>query len=314
MSPHGPGGSSGAVADDLFASSPMSNVLTRRQVLARGILAFPVLVGAFGRQGSTASSESRLADLEAKSGGRLGVAALDLATGRRIAHRGDERFAMCSTFKFLAAAHVLARVDRGEERLDRRIVFTRQDIVTYSPVTEKRVGGEGMTMAELCEAAMTVSDNTAGNLLLASFGGPAGLTTWVRSLGDGVTRLDRIEPELNDVPPGDPRDTTTPAAMTENLNRIVLGDVLSQPSRDRITRWLVASTTGNDRLRAGLPNGWRVGDKTGTGYHGATNDVGVAWPPDRRPLVISVYYAGSSATAAVRSAVIAEAARIVSSA
>lgn len=288
-------------------------MLTRRRVFARGILALPVLVGAFRRQGSTAAPEPRLADLEAKSGGRLGVAALDLTTGRRIAHRGDERFAMCSTFKFLAASLVLARVDRGEERLDRRIVFTQQDIVTYSPVTEKRVGGEGMSMAELCEAAMTVSDNTAGNLLLASFGGPAGLTTWVRSLGDAVTRLDRIEPELNDVPPGDPRDTTTPAAMTENLNRIVVGDVLSQPSRNRIIAWLVASTTGNDRLRAGLPNGWRVGDKTGTGYHGATNDVGVAWPPGRAPFIISVYYTGSTATAAARSAVIAEAARIVSS-
>lgn len=292
----------------------MSNVLNRRQVVARGILAVPVLVGAFRRQGATASVESRLTELEARSGGRLGVAALDLASGRRIGHRADERFAMCSTFKFLAAALVLSRVDRGQERLDRRIVFTREDLVTFSPVTEQRAGGEGMTVAELCDAAMTRSDNTAGNLLLASFGGPAALTAWVRSLGDGVTRLDRIEPDLNDVPAGDPRDTTTPRAMTDHLNRIVLGEVLSPASRTRITEWLIANTTGNDRIRAGLPKHWRVGDKTGTGYHGATNDVGVTWPPDRQPLIISVYYAGSTAAGAARSAVIAEAARIVSGA
>lgn len=290
----------------------MSNTLTRREILARGVLALPVLIGAFRRQGAPAGFEARLADLEAKHGGRLGVAALDLATGRRIAYRGDERFAMCSTFKFLAAALVLSRVDRGEERLDRRITFTQHDIVTYSPMTEKRVGGEGMTVAELCHAAMTVSDNTAGNLLLASFGGPPAVTAYARSLGDTVTRLDRIEPDLNEATPGDPRDTTSPLAMLGNLNRIVLGDALSTASRTRLTDWLVANTTGNARLRAGFPKEWRIGDKTGSGNHNSTNDIAVAWPPSRAPILVSAYYAESDAPAAERYGVLASVARIVS--
>jgi beta-lactamase class A len=253
-----------------------------------------------------------LKELETRHGGRLGVAALDLATGRRVTHRGNERFAMCSTFKFLAAALVLSRVDRGEERLDRRIAVRREDLVTYSPVTEQRAGGHGMTVAELCDAALTVSDNTAGNLILASFGGPPALTAFVRSLGDSVTRLDRIETELNEATPGDPRDTTSPNAMTGNLHRIAMGGVLSPPSRERLIAWLIASTTGASRLRAGFPSGWRVGDKTGSGNHGATNDIAVAWPPDREPLLVSAYYAESSASAIDRSAVLADVARIVS--
>jgi beta-lactamase class A len=158
---------------------------------------------------------------------------------------------------------------------------------------------------------VTVSDNTAGNLLLASFGGPAGLTRYARSLGDEATRLDRIELELNEATPGDPRDTTTPAAMTENLRRLVLGDALSAASRGKLTHWLVGNTTGGSRLRAGFPRGWRVGDKTGSGNHGVTNDVAIAWPPDGQPLIVSAYYAESPADASARNAVLAEVARIV---
>ena len=167
-----------------------------------------------------------------------------------IAHRGDERFAMTSTFKFVAAAFVLARVDRGEESLTRRIVYARDYLVTYSPVTEKRAGGGGMAVGEICEAAVTLSDNTAGNLLLDSFGGPAGLTAYMRSLGDGVSRLDRRETALNEAAPGDPRDTTSPAAMAEVLRRTVLGTALSASSREQLTAWLVGSRTGDKRLRA----------------------------------------------------------------
>jgi beta-lactamase class A len=282
---------------------------TRRQTLA--MFAAPLFAGAFRRQGLTDRQESRLAELEARYGGRLGVAALDPASGRRIVHRGDDRFAMCSTFKFLAAALVLSRVDRGEERLDRRIVFSERDLVTYSPVTERRVSGQGMTVAELCEAAMTASDNTAGNLLLAGFGGPPALTAFARSLGDTITRLDRIETELNEATPGDPRDTTSPNAMADNLNRIVLGNVLAARSRDRLVEWLVACTTGAARLRAGFPAGWRVGDKTGSGNHGVTNDIAVAWPPDRKPLIVATYYAESSASATDRNTVLAAVARII---
>jgi beta-lactamase class A len=257
--------------------------------------------------------KARLVELEGRSGGRLGVAALDLGSGQRIGHRGDERFAMCSTFKFLAVAFVLGRVDRGEERLDRRITFSEQDLVAYSPVTKDHAGGRGLTIEELCDAAITVSDNTAGNLLLAGFGGPVALTAYVRSLGDSVTRLDRIETDLNEATPGDPRDTTTPSAMLDNIRRIVLGDQLSARSREQLTAWLVASKTGASRLRAGLPKHWRVGDKTGTGEHGATNDIAVAWPPDRGPLILSAYYAESTAPIEKRSAVLADVARIVTS-
>lgn len=256
-------------------------------------------------------ANTALAQLESRYGGRLGVAALDLETGTRTGRRADERFAMCSTFKTLAAALVLARVDRGEERLVRRVVFADDELVTYSPITEKRVGPPGMTVAELCEAALTLSDNTAANLMLASFGGPAALTAYARSIGDTVTRLDRIEPELNEATPGDPRDTTTPAAMLENLRQFVLGNALSPESRSRLTSWLVANRTGDARLRAGLPKDWRVGDKTGSGNHAVTNDVAVAWPPGRAPLLLSAYYSESSASADQRNAVLADVARII---
>jgi beta-lactamase class A len=220
---------------------------------------------------------------------------------------------MSSTFKFIATAFVLARVDRGEERLDRRIVFKRSDLVEYSPVTEKHADRDGMTVAEICEAAMTLSDNTAGNLLLDILGGPPGLTAQCRAFGDIATRLDRREPDLNEATPGDPRDTTTPSAMLDNLRRLVLGDSLSAGSRAQLIRWLVDNKTGDSRLRAGFPKGWRVGDKTGSGAHGGANDVAVAWPPDRAPLLVAAYFTESAATPAERNAVLAEAARIVSS-
>lgn len=253
---------------------------------------------------------AQLAALQQQHGGRLGVAILVADSGRRINHFGEQRFPMCSTFKFLAAAQVLARVDRGEERLDRRVVFAKEDLVPYSPATEQHVGAPGMTMAELCHAAVAVSDNTAGNLLLASFGGPTALTAFARSLGDGKTRLDRIEPDLNEAVPGDPRDTTTPAAMLGNLRALLLGDALSPASRLQLADWLVATTTGDERLRAGLPADWRVGDKTGTSNNGVTNDIAIAWPPGRGPLLIATYYAESSIPQQQRNAVLAEVGRI----
>jgi beta-lactamase class A len=248
--------------------------------------------------------------IETASAGRLGVAVLDTHTGARFGHRADELFPMASTFKFLAAAYVLARVDRGQERLDRRITFTEKDLVPYSPVTKNHVGATGMTVAEICEATMTLSDNTAANLLLASFGGPAGFTAYVRSLGDDVSRLDRVEPGLNEATPGDPRDTTTPAAMLEDMRKLVLGDALSKASREQLTAWFVANKTGDKRLRAGLPKDWRVGDKTGTGKNGA-NDIGVAWPPGRAPILLSVYLTESRASDDERNAALAAVARTV---
>jgi beta-lactamase class A len=257
---------------------------------------------------------SDIARIESESGGRLGVAALDTLTEARFGHRADERFPMCSTFKLLAAAAILARVDAKQERLDRLIEFAAADVVVNSPVTKDHVGAPGMSLEELCEAAMTMSDNTAGNLLLASLGGPEGLTAYARSLGDTVTRLDRIEPELNEATPGDVRDTTTPAAMVANMRALTLDKALSATSREQLVRWLIGNKTGDTRLRAGLPAGWRVGDKTGSGERGTTNDVGVFWPPDRAPVIVSIYLTQTAASPTQRNATLAAVGRAVASA
>ena len=275
--------------------------IARRTLLATPLLTLPAFAD---------DAESSLRELERRNGGRLGVAMLDTAGGRRVVYRGDERFPLCSTFKFLASALMLARVDRGEERLYRRIVFSESDVVTYSPATKEYAGPSGMTVDAICAAAVTLSDNTAGNLMLASFGGPAGLTAFVRTLGDPVTRLDRIETELNEGTPGDPRDTTSPLAMLGTMQKLVTGDVLSVASRERLIGWLVANKTGDKRLRAGMPSSWRIGDKTGTGGNGSANDIAVAWPPGRAPVFVTVYYTGSTISDEARSAVIAEAGRI----
>jgi beta-lactamase class A len=251
----------------------------------------------------------RFAEIEARSGGRLGVSALDLQTGLRAGHRAEERFPLCSTFKLLAAAAVLARVDAGRESLERRVAYAAADLVAYSPVTERRVGEGGMTLDALCAAAITLSDNTAGNLLLSAIGGPPGLTAYLRSLGDPVTRLDRTEPDLNEARPDDPRDTTTPGAMLDTLNRLLRGPALSDASRAHLLGWLRDNKTGATRLRARLPADWRVADKTGTGEHGTANDVGILAPPAGEPILVTAYLTGSTASSEARNAAIAEVAQ-----
>ena len=250
-----------------------------------------------------AAAASPFAALERRHGGRLGVA----IHGRRaLQYRGAERFPLTSTFKWLAAALVLARVDQGSDSLARRIAYGPEALVPYSPATAPHAGVAGLTLAELCEAAITLSDNTAGNLLLDSFGGPPGLTAFARHQGDPTTRLDRRETALNEATPGDPRDTTTPLAMLGLLQRLVLGNALSAASRAQLQAWLVANRTGDKRLRAGLPPDWRVGDKTGSGNRNTTNDVAILWPPGRPPIVVAAYYTGAGGTAAEREAVLAE--------
>ena len=255
--------------------------------------------------------QETLRQIEATSGGRLGAAMLDTQTGAAYAYRGAERFPMCSTFKFLAAAQVLSRVDQGREQLGRRITVRASDIVPHSPATQPRVGGLPMTVAELCEATMTLSDNAAANLLLQDLGGPSGLTAYMRSLGDDITRLDRIEPELNEATPGDSRDTTTPQAMLQSVQKIVLGAALSAASRAQITRWLLDNKTGDRKLRALLPAGWRVGDKTGGGDHGSNNDVAIFWPPGRAPVLVTAYLTQTTADLPVRDRAIAEVGQLV---
>ncbi|WP_296181967.1 class A beta-lactamase [Pseudomonas sp. UBA1879] len=289
-------------------------LITRRSLIGASLWAVPTLWSLKALASDLVSSpvvEQQLADLERRHGGRLGVAILDTGNQRIIGHRSDERFALCSTFKALAAAFVLARVDRKEEDLARLVVYGKEQLVPYSPTTEKHTGEGGLSIGSLCEAAVTLSDNTAANLLLDSFGGPQGLTQWLRSIGDQVTRLDRREPELNENRAGDPQDTTTPIAMLQTLHTLMLGDVLSGASRDQLTAWLVSNTTGDKKVRAGVPKDWRVGDKTGSGANNASNDVAVLWPTHRAPLIVTVYYTDSKADADQANAVIADVGRLV---
>lgn len=287
--------------------------ISRRQTLVGSMLmvsATTVLPGGAAAKAVKDVSQ-QLADLESRHGGRLGVAILEMSSGARSGHRENERFLMCSTFKALLAAHILARVDRQEDRLDRRIVISEADLVPWAPITETRIGGDGMTIAELCEAAVTMSDNVAANLLLAASGGPAALTGYARSLGDEVTRLDRIEPALNEHDgPDDARDTTSPAAMLETLRTLIFGEALSRTSSDQLSAWLITNKTGDERLRAGMPAEWMVGDKTGTNRSGNANDIGIVWPTDRAPIIVTAYCDMPNASADERNSVIAEVGRI----
>lgn len=259
----------------------------------------------------TSTLQDALRDIETTARGRLGVHIIDTATGREQGWRADERFLMLSSFKLLASALVLDRADRGEESLQRRIRYRRQDLVSWSPVTERHVGGEGLSLAQLCEATLTTSDNTAANLILASYGGPAALTAYARRLGDRVTRLDRTEPELNRrAASGEPLDTTTPRAMAHTLRALLVGDALAPASRARLLQWLLANTTGGKRLRAGLPVGWQVGEKTGTAGDDA-NDIGIAFPPQRAPVIVTAYLAESVTDGATREAALASVGRLL---
>ncbi len=276
----------------------MKQTWTRRELL-RGALgtwaAACVPSRAVGPTNGANVEPRALADLEEKVGGRVGVFAIDTGTGRQLAHRPDERFAMCSTFKWVLAAAVLTRVDRRELSLDERVRYGASDVLEHAPIAREHVADGTMTVAALAQAAVTVSDNTAANLLLARIGGPAGLTAFMRSAGDTVTRLDRDEPTLNENAPGDPRDTTTPRAMATLMRQLLCRGTLSAASRERLLGWMRACETGKDRLRAGLPAGWTVGDKTGTGPRCAVNDVAIAWPPGRAPILVAAYLSDGDA-------------------
>jgi beta-lactamase class A len=237
-------------------------------------------------------------------GGRVGVFALDTGSRNYLAHREDERFAMCSTFKWALAAAVLARVDRGELSLDERVRCGQSDLLQYAPTTRAHVSEGSMTVEALARAAITNSDNTAANLLLTMVDGPPGLTQFFRRLGDPVTRLDRNEPMLNTNVRGDVRDTTSSRAMVGLMQSVLCGDVLSPGGRDRLIGWLKGCETGHERLRAGLPADWTVGDKTGTGLEGAANDVAIVLPPRLAPILIASYLSdGGSSLASRRSRV-----------
>ncbi|WP_207762417.1 class A beta-lactamase [Niveispirillum lacus] len=247
--------------------------------------------------------------MERVRGGRLGVAMLDMQTGAAAQWRGNERFALCSTFKFLLAAFILSRVDAGVEQLDRKVLFDKHELVSWSPLTEPHVG-QGLRIDALCEAIMIQSDNTGANVLMRESGGPAALTAFLRQIGDRVTRIDRIEPDMNLVPTGEERDTTTPLSMLSLLRTLLMGSVLNPDSRQRLTDWMIDNRTGDTRLRAGLPRGWRIGDKTGS-YGAMNNDIAILWPPAGGPLLLTSYYQNDTANAQERSAAHADLAALV---
>ena len=257
--------------------------------------------------------ESRFSEIQAKlgAGGRLGVAAIDTGSSRRLLHDATSRYAMASTFKLPLAAAVLARTQRGEFKLTDELPFGPDDPLANSPIIEANAKLGRLPIERLAQAIIERSDNSAANILLRKMGGPAALTAFIRSAGDPVTRLDRFELELNSNLSGDERDTTSPLAMAELARTLVFGNLLTKSSKDRLIAWLKASIPGPDRLRAGLPADWAFGHKTGTGARGAHNDVGIAWPPGRPPIVIASYISGGDASPDVRAATHAAVARLV---
>jgi beta-lactamase class A len=283
-------------------------MLSRRRFVAITALSLPAYLHAAPKGMGTLAAA--LAQLERSNGGRLGVAVLNTATGERAAYRADERFPMCSTFKFLLVAAILKRADGRTESLDRDIAIPPAPLLYNSPLTAPHAGGT-MPIADLCHAAITRSDNTAANLLLEAIGGPTGVTRFARSINDSVTRLDRTELSLNESLAGDPRDTTSPAAMADDLKSVLLGDVLSLASRNRLTSWMQENLTGLDRLRANLPAGWRAADKTGANGEHTSNDIAVLWPAGRPPVIVTAYITQCPDPESKRAAMLAEISRLV---
>ncbi|MET7637986.1 class A beta-lactamase [Streptomyces sp. NPDC005438] len=289
----------------------------RRAVLAAALLPLAGCSGGGPGRSEDASPSPRssrpsptpaFAALERAHGARLRVYALATGSGATLTHRADERFAFCSTFKALAVGAVLDR--HPTEHLEDRVTYTREEVNSLSPVTRRHVD-EGMTVRQLCDAAIRHSDGTAGNLLMRDVGGPRGLTSYLRGLGDRASRMDRYEPELNRGGPRDTRDTTTPRAVAGCYRALLLGDTLPTAQRALLRGWLLRNTTGDQRIRAGVPKGWKVADKTGTGNYGRAHDVGLLWPPDDEPLVLAVLTDRPDQDAAPREALIAEVTRQV---
>lgn len=256
---------------------------------------------------------ARWAEIERGTGGRLGIGLLDSATGKHFGQREDERFPMCSTFKFVLAAAVLRRVDEGKLTLAQRVKIRASDMLSHAPVTERHVGGS-LSVAELCRATMIYSDNPAANLLFPLVGDPQGLTAFLRGIGDAQTRSDRHEPEMNRFAQDDPRDTTTPAAMALTLRTLLLGDALQPTSRKQLSDWMIDNRTGDTCLRAGLPRSWKIGDKTGSNGTDTRNDIAILWPPKgRAPLLLTTYLNGASVDSDARDAALKAVAQAVAS-
>ncbi|WP_083003508.1 class A beta-lactamase [Halomonas sp. GT] len=244
--------------------------------------------------------------IERQLDARVGFAAYNLETGQRWEYNADQLFAMSSTFKTLACASLLQRVDEGNEQLERRVKVSASDIVTYSPVTEAYADNREISLFELCEATMTTSDNTAANLILQAIGGPQAVTEFVRELGDSVTRLDRWETELNEATPHDERDTSTPNAMVSNLEKLVVGNALSPQSKNQLREWLVNNEVADGLFRSHMPDEWVIGDRTGAGGFGSRSITAVIWPPEREPTIVAFYITETDASFEERNSAIAE--------
>ncbi|MES2207811.1 MAG: class A beta-lactamase [Pseudomonadota bacterium] len=251
-----------------------------------------------------------LEKLQREFRGSIGLFALDTRTNAELHHHADERFPVCSTFKVMLAAAILAKSQKMIGLMQQRIYYQQDALLEYAPITKQHIA-EGMTVAELCAAAIQYSDNTAANLLMTMLGGPEAVTAYARSIGDTEFRLDRWETALNTATPGDVRDTSTPRAMGYSLQKLVLGHSLELHHREQLRDWLSGNTTGAARIKAGIPSDWKIGDKTGTGSYGIANDIAVVWPPHREPIVIAIYTRQLNKEAKARNDVIASAASIV---
>lgn len=276
----------------------------RRRNLVLALASLPLASNA-----KPSSVNADFAKLERDLQGELGVVAIDSATGRTVGNRPEERFPMCSTFKVVLAAAILAQSDTMHDLIDRRLLLPKDRFVDYSPITRKYVDRE-MSIAELCAAALQYSDNTAGNTLLRELGGPAELTRYARALGDERFRLDRWETELNTATPGDERDTTTPLAMARTLEKLLLQKGLPPSQQIQLRDWMLGNTTGGGRIRSAIPAGWQVADKTGTGGYGSANDVAVIYPANRAPIILAIYTRQSAKDADTRNDIIVQAAKI----
>ncbi|ELI8330425.1 class A beta-lactamase BlaA [Yersinia enterocolitica] len=289
----------------------MKHSSLRRSLLLAGItlplvsFALPAWANAL-----PASVDKQLAELERNANGRLGVAMINTGNGTKILNRAAQRFPFCSTFKFMLAAAVLDQSQSQPNLLNKHINYHESDLLSYAPITRKNLA-HGMTVSELCAATIQYSDNTAANLLIKELGGLAAVNQFARSIGDQMFRLDRWEPDLNTARPNDPRDTTTPAAMAASMNKLVLGDALRPAQRSQLAVWLKGNTTGDATIRAGAPTDWIVGDKTGSGDYGTTNDIAVLWPTKGAPIVLVVYFTQREKDAKPRRDVLASVTKII---
>ena len=242
---------------------------------------------------------------------RIGVAVIDVATGNTLSYRGDERFPLNSTHKALSCGALLSEVDKGRLALTSSTRFSQSRLVEYSPVTEKSVEPASITWRQLCSAAVSHSDNTAANLVVERVGGPAGVTRFLRTTGDNVTRLDRDEPELNSATPGDERDTTTPVAVSQTLQKLALGEVLKPASRRQLIQWMRDDKVADALLRSALPAGWTIADKTGAGAYGSRSIIAIAWPLTGKPMIIAIYITETEASLAQSNEAIARLGKVL---